>query len=198
MMKKVLNALGRVVHDKMTAAQKQRMPKTLKGKVAALLRDEKKTGGQAGAVKRLARRLDVSPEAAYRYLRGKRKTPPKAIMDRIDAEVLKIHKPRVQQNIIKDAKRSPVKVNMRAEIGYTNSKSRRTTPDSRMRNIAKEMPQQYAERLWDALRDGDEAGAKDVIAEWFQNDYIHEGGGNNVFTACEVKGIDFVDFEIRP
>ncbi|ORT54187.1 hypothetical protein BKD26_35940 [Streptomyces sp. CB03238] len=180
----------------MSDVQQKDMPKTVKGKVSALLRHEKKTGGEAGAVKRLAAKLEVTPEAVYRYLKGQRKNPPKKIADRIDNEVRKVHKPRVQKNIVKQAKRSPVRVQMRAELGYTNTRSGRKTPDSKMRTIAKEMPPEYAERLWDALHDEDEEKAKEVIAEFYQNEYIREGGGNNAYTEVRMKDVDYIDVDI--
>ncbi|MEU8623053.1 hypothetical protein [Streptomyces sp. NPDC048623] len=195
--RKIFDGLIGAVRRKMTAAQQQDMPKTVKGQASALLRDEKKHGGEKGAVKRVAERLGITPAAVYRYLSGKRKTPPKEIADRLGAEVRKIAKPRIRDRIMKKAKQSPVKIDFRASIGYTSSQTGNKTPDGRMRNFAKTMPEEYSSRLWDALRDGDEAKAEEVICEFYQNEYLHEGGGANVGTEVEIMSIDHIDFDIR-
>lgn len=194
--KKILGGLLKAVHNKMTDAQQKDMPKTVKGKASALLRDEKKTGGERGAIKRVAARLQVAPETVYRYLSGKRKNPPQEIADRLDEEVRKIAKPRIQKKIMKEAKAAPVKVRFRAEIGYTSSQTGNTTPDKRMRTIAKQMPAEYSERLWDALHDGDQARAEDIICEYYQNEYIREGGGGNTGTEIEMSSLDHFEVEI--
>lgn len=194
-MGKIFDGLRKAVHGKLTP-QQQAIPKTVKGQASALLREEKKKRGEAGAVKRVAERIGIKPDSVYRYLSGKRKNPPKHIAQKLENEVRAESKPRLQKKVIREAKKSgsPVKFRTRAEIGYSNSASETTTPDPRMRTIAKTLPPAYATPLWDALENGDEGEATRIIREYIQNEYIHEGGGNNAHTEIQINNIDFADF----
>ncbi|MFJ3205868.1 telomere-protecting terminal protein Tpg [Streptomyces sp. NPDC086989] len=196
-MGKIFDGLRRAVQDKLTPEQRA-IPKTAKGQAAALLREEKKQRGEAGAVKRVAARLGITPDSVYRYLSGKRKNPPKQIAQRLEAEVRASSKPRLQKKVIKDAKAVPVKLRTRAEIGYTNSSSGRSTPDGRLRTIAQTLPPLYATPLWQALEDGDEQEAHRIIREYLQNEYIREAGGENAYTEIQLNNIDLMEFEINP
>ncbi|MGW6412833.1 telomere-protecting terminal protein Tpg [Streptomyces vinaceus] len=184
------------MQDKLTPEQRA-IPKTAKGQAAALLREEKKRG-EAGAVRRVAARPGITPDSVYRYLSGKRKNPPRQIAQKLEAEVRASSKPRLQKKVIKDAKAVPVKLRTRAEIGYTNSSSGRSTPDGRMRTIAQTLPPHYATPLWQALEDGDEQEAQRIIREYLQNEYIREAGGQNAHTEIQLGHIDLMEFEINP
>lgn len=191
-MGKFLDGLRRAVHAKMSEAQA--IPKTTKGRASALLRDEKKKGGEAGAVQRAAARLGIHPDSFRRYLNGKRKNPPKNIEEKLASEVRAVWKPNVQKKVAQQAKTAPVKISGKAEFGYANSHSGRSTPDPRMRHIAETLPPQYATPLWQALEDGDEAEAQRIVREYIQNEYIREGGGENQFTEIEFGDVRYMDF----
>ncbi|MFF4741258.1 telomere-protecting terminal protein Tpg [Streptomyces sp. NPDC001262] len=196
-MGKIFDGMRKAVQNKLTPEQRA-IPKTVKGQTSALLREEKKKRGEAGAVKRVAARLGVTPDSVYRYLSGKRKNPPTKIAQKLESEVRSVAKPRLQKQVIKDAKTASVKVRTRAEIGYTNSRSGNTTPDPRMRTIAKTLPTPYSTDLWQALEDGNEGAARDVIRDYLQNEYIRDGGGNNIYTSLQISDIDMMEFDINP
>ncbi|KMO93804.1 telomere-protecting terminal protein Tpg [Streptomyces roseus] len=193
-MGKILDGLRRAVYGKLT--DQQAIPKTTKGQAAALLRDEKKTRGEAGAVQRAAARLGIHPDSFRRYLNGKRKNPPAQIQQKLDSEVRANWKPRLQKQVIKAAQAGPVRVKGKAEFGYSNSRSGATTPDPRMRHIAETLPPQYATPLFQALEDGDEQEAQRILALYIQVEKIHEAGGDNEYTEIQFGDIRFMDFDI--
>ncbi|MFD3330126.1 telomere-protecting terminal protein Tpg [Streptomyces sp. NPDC056491] len=194
-MGKLFDGLRKAVYGKLTPEQAA-IPKTVKGQASALLREEKKKRGEAGAVKRVAERLGIKPDSVYRYLSGKRKNPPKHIAQKLENEVRASAKPRLQKKVIQEVKNAPVRMSARAKIGYSNSASGRKTPDGRMRNIAETLPPAYATPLWQALEDGDEQEAMRIIREYLQTEYIQEGGGNNAYTEINFTDIDRMDFNI--
>ncbi|MFJ9588770.1 telomere-protecting terminal protein Tpg [Streptomyces acidicola] len=144
---------------------------------------------------RSSSRTHVTARDQKHLLSGKRKNPPKNIAQKLANEVRASAKPRLQKKVIKEAKNRPVTVRTRAKIGYTNSASNTTTPDPRMRMLAKTMPATYASPLWQALEDGDEAEALRIIREYIEVEYIQDAGGNNAYTEIEITDIQSMEFD---
>ncbi|MEU6236684.1 XRE family transcriptional regulator [Kitasatospora sp. NPDC047058] len=189
-MGKMLDALGEAVRTKLTPKQAE-IHKTTKGRVGFLMKQE-------GTVAKVAARLGVSATAVRRYLKGERKNPPAAIAKKIESEVRKDWKPGLQRQAAKAARQRPVTVNTRAAFGYSSSATGTTTPDGRMRNFRKTLPPEYAERLLEAQEAGDETLAREVLAEYLQDEYFREGReGDAAVIEVSITDIDFIDVNLN-
>lgn len=194
-MARIVDGLRRWAQSRLTPKQAE-IPRTVKGRAAHLLRDEKKHRGEAGAVRRVAQRLGISPRSVERYLDGSRKSPPKKIAAKLESEVRASWKPGLQKRAVKQARTGGIRVETKAKIGYTATDSRgniTSTPDPRIRMFARDMPPEYADRLFAAEAVGDEAEARRVMSEFIQEHYYREGGGNENVDV-EITDIDWADF----
>lgn len=107
-------------------------PKTLKGRINFLM-------GKLKTTKAVAAELGVSQRSIERYRTGARKTPPKAITDRIDTAVRSRWQPVVRGRRRKEAAtRTGITVETRARFGYTAPVG--TTDDGRMRRLTVHLP----------------------------------------------------------
>ncbi|MGW7328361.1 telomere-protecting terminal protein Tpg [Streptomyces sp. NPDC054840] len=161
-------------------------PKTLKGQINFLVRQLKST-------KAVAEALGVSQRSVERYRKGDRKTPPKAVADRIDTAVRARWQPVVRGRRRKEAATSTgITVETRARFGYTAPVG--STDDGRMRRLTVHLPPTYAQRLFDARA----AGASDqqmrqIVAEGLQEIYFKDGGTRAQGLEVEFTDIDYFD-----
>ncbi|MGW2585266.1 telomere-protecting terminal protein Tpg [Streptomyces virginiae] len=161
-------------------------PRTLKGRINFLVRQLKST-------KTVAEQLGVSQRSVERYRKGDRKTPPKAVADRIDTAVRARWQPVVRGRRRKEAATSTgITVETRARFGYTAPVG--TTDDGRMRRLTVHLPPAYAQRLFDARAQG--AADRDlraIVAEGLQEIYFKDGGTRADQLRVEFTDIDYFD-----
>lgn len=107
-------------------------PKTLKGRINFLM-------GKLKTTKAVAAELGITQRPIGRYRTGERKTPPKAITDRIDTAVRARRQPKDRDRRRKEAAtRTGITVETRARFGYTAPIG--TTDDGRMRRLTVHLP----------------------------------------------------------
>ncbi|MFE2129146.1 telomere-protecting terminal protein Tpg [Streptomyces amritsarensis] len=161
-------------------------PKTLKGRINFLIRQLKTTKAVAAA-------LGVSQRSVERYHKGDRKTPPKAIADRIDTAVRARWQPQVRKRRRKQAAvTGGITVETRARFGYTAPIG--TTDDGRMRRLTVHLPPAYAQRLFDAQQQGaGDQQMRAIVAEGLQETYFKDGGTRADSLEVEFTDIDYID-----
>ncbi|MFF4448294.1 telomere-protecting terminal protein Tpg [Streptomyces sp. NPDC001502] len=161
-------------------------PKTLKGRINFLMSKLKTT-------KAVAQELGVSQRSVERYLTGARKTPPKAITDRIDTAVRARWQPVVRGRRRKQAATATgITVETRARFGYTAPVG--TTDDGRMRRLTVHLPPAYAQRLFDAQQQGaQDPELRAIVAEGLQEIYFKDGGTRADDLEVELTDIDYID-----
>ncbi|MCX4721980.1 XRE family transcriptional regulator [Streptomyces virginiae] len=161
-------------------------PKTLKGRINFLIKQLKTTKAVAAA-------LGVSQRSVERYRKGERKTPPKAIADRIDTAVRARWQPQVRKRRRKQAAVSGgITVETRARFGYTAPVG--TTDDGRMRRLTVHLPPAYAQRLFDAQQQGaGDQQMRGIVAEGLQETYFKDGGTRADRLEVEFTDIDYID-----
>ncbi|MFF4450808.1 telomere-protecting terminal protein Tpg [Streptomyces sp. NPDC001502] len=161
-------------------------PKTLKGRINFLVRQLKST-------KAVAEELGVSQRSVERYRKGDRKTPPKAVADRIDTAVRARWQPVVRGRRRKEAATSTgITVETRARFGYTAPVG--TTDDGRMRRLTVHLPPAYAQRLFDARETGgSDQQMRAIVAEGLQEIYFKDGGTRADGLEIEFTDIDYFD-----
>ncbi|MGN5392508.1 telomere-protecting terminal protein Tpg [Streptomyces sp. JL7001] len=161
-------------------------PKTLQGRINFLIR-------QLRTTKAVAAVLGVSQRSVERYRKGERKTPPKAIADRIDTAVRarwqpQVRKRRRQQAVVSGG----ITVETRARFGYTAPIG--TTDDGRMRRLTVHLPPAYAQRLFDAQQQGSsDQQMRAIVAEGLQETYFKDGGTRANSLSVEFTDIDYID-----
>ncbi|MGW7333045.1 telomere-protecting terminal protein Tpg [Streptomyces sp. NPDC054840] len=161
-------------------------PKTLKGQINFLVRQLKST-------KAVAEHLGVSQRSVERYRKGDRKTPPKAVADRIDTAVRARWQPVVRGRRRKEAAtRTGITVETRARFGYTAPVG--TTDDGRMRRLTVHLTPAYAQRLFDARATGaSDQQMRAILAEGLQEIYFKDGGTRADGLNVEFTDIDYFD-----
>ncbi|WP_405435142.1 XRE family transcriptional regulator [Streptomyces avidinii] len=161
-------------------------PKALKARINFLM-------GRLKTTKAVAQELGVSQRSVERYRTGERKTPPRAIADRIEAAVRSRWQPVVRNRRRKQAAdRTGITVETRARFGYTAPVG--TTDDGRMRRLTVHLPAAYAQRLFDAQQRG--AGDRElraIVAEGLQETYFKDGGTRADRLEVEFTDIDYID-----
>ncbi|WP_327388332.1 MULTISPECIES: telomere-protecting terminal protein Tpg [unclassified Streptomyces] len=164
-------------------------PKTLKGRINFLVKQLKSTRAVADA-------LGVSQRSVERYRKGDRKTPPKAITDRIDDAVRTRWQPVVRGRRRKHAATSTgITVETRARFGYTAAVG--TTDDGRFRRLTVHLPPAYAQRLFDARDTGmSDQEMRQIVAEGFKEIYFQDGGARAMgLSDVEINDIDYLDLD---
>ncbi|WP_314254413.1 telomere-protecting terminal protein Tpg [Streptomyces sp. DSM 40907] len=161
-------------------------PKTLKGRINFLM-------GKLKTTKAVAAELGVSQRSVERYRTGERKTPPKAITDRIDAAVRARWQPVVRGRRRRQAAtRTGITVETRARFGYTAPVG--TTDDGRMRRLTVHLPPAYAQRLFEARQQGaPDRELRAIVAEGLQEIYFKDGGTRADRLEVELTDIDYID-----
>ncbi|WP_405427922.1 telomere-protecting terminal protein Tpg [Streptomyces erythrochromogenes] len=161
-------------------------PKTLKGRINFLLK-------QLGSTRAVAAELRVSQRSVERYRKGDRKTPPKAVADRIEAAVRARWQPVVRGRRRKQAAAATgITVETRARFGYTAPVG--TTDDGHMRRLTVHLPAAYAQRLFDARAQGaDDRDLRAIVAEGLQEIYFKDGGTRADQLRFEFTDIDYFD-----
>ncbi|WP_030960613.1 telomere-protecting terminal protein Tpg [Streptomyces sp. NRRL S-378] len=181
-MGEIEDAIGRADQEAFTKDP----PKTLKGRINFLLKQLKTT-------RAVAAELGVSQRSVERYRKGDRKTPPKAVSDRIEAAVRARWQPVVRGRRRKEAATSTgITVETRARFGYTAPVG--TTDDGRMRRLTVHLPPAYAQRLFDArARGADDRDLRAIVAEGLQEIYFKDGGTRADQLQVEFTDIDYFD-----
>ncbi|MFJ6054613.1 telomere-protecting terminal protein Tpg [Streptomyces sp. NPDC092307] len=161
-------------------------PKTLKGRINFLMKQLKTT-------RAVAAELGVSQRSIERYRTGERKTPPKAIAERIDTAVRARWQPVVRGRRRKQAATATgITVETRARFGYTAPIG--TTDDGRMRRLTVHLPPTYAQRLFDAQQQGaGDSQLRAIVAEGLQEIYFKDGGNRADALEVELTDIDYID-----
>lgn len=161
-------------------------PKGLKARINFLM-------GRLKTTRAVAAELGVSQRSVERYRTGERKSPPKAITDRIDAAVRARWQPRVRGRRRRQAATATgITVETRARFGYTAPIG--TTDDGRMRRLTVHLPPAYAQRLFEARQQG--AGDRElraIVAEGLQEIYFKDGGTRADQLEVELTDIDYID-----
>ncbi|MFE1873592.1 telomere-protecting terminal protein Tpg [Streptomyces sp. NPDC059496] len=161
-------------------------PKTLKGRINFLM-------GKLKTTRAVAAELGVSQRSIERYRTGARKTPPKAITDRIDTAVRARWQPVVRGRRRKQAATATgITVETRARFGYTAPIG--TTDDGRMRRLTVHLPPTYAQRLFDAQQqNAPDPELRAIVAEGLQDIYFKDGGTRADQLEVELTDIDYID-----
>ncbi|MFJ6486691.1 MULTISPECIES: telomere-protecting terminal protein Tpg [unclassified Streptomyces] len=181
-MGEIEDAIGRADQEAFTKDP----PKTLKGRINFLLKQLKST-------RAVAAELGVSQRSVERYRKGDRKTPPKAVADRIEGAVRARWQPVVRGRRRKEAATSTgITVETRARFGYTAPIG--TTDDGRVRRLTVHLPPAYAQRLFDArARGADDRDLRGIVAEGLQEIYFKDGGTRADELRVEFTDIDYFD-----
>lgn len=162
-------------------------PKTPLGQMRLLVRAEK------GSTRAVAARLGVSQRTVERYLAGQRKHPRPALAGALVREVKKVWQPRVRRRARRRASTSTgITIETRARFGYTAPVG--TTDDGRLRRLTVHLPPAYADRLFQAQRQGaSDRALREIVAEGLQEIYFKDGGTRAGDLEVEFTDIDYFD-----
>jgi hypothetical protein len=146
--------------------------------------------GKLKSTKAVAQAIGVSQRSVERYRTGERKTPPKAITDRIDAEVRRRWQPQIRRKRRRQAATSTgITVETRARFGYTAPIG--TTDDGRMRRLTVHLP---PNRLFDAQQQGaSDQQLREIVAEGLQEIYFKDNGRRADNLEVAFTDIDYFD-----
>ncbi|MFE7778526.1 telomere-protecting terminal protein Tpg [Streptomyces sp. NPDC057445] len=178
------------IHEALERADRETFtrepPKSVQARVRFLLGKLRTTRAVAGL-------LGVTQRSVERYLRGERKNPPKAIADRIDAEVRSRWQPQVRKRRRREAATSTgITVETRARFGYTAPIG--STDDGRMRRLTVHLPPEYANRLFEAQQQGaGDRQLRGIVAEGLQEVYFKDDGRRADNLEVEFTDIDYID-----
>lgn len=180
--------MGKTIDAIKARFQTRDIPKTTAGRFNALMRKAK------GNTQIVAERLGVSRRTVQRYVKGERKieNSPK-VLERLEKEVTKDHQPRVRKRALTEAKQRGLTVETRATFGFTAAAG--STDDSRERRLTEDIPDDLIEPLFEALRDGDEDRAQELIAEGLAESYFRDGGTRAEGLGVEFTGIDYIELD---
>ncbi|MDN3296791.1 XRE family transcriptional regulator [Streptomyces ficellus] len=161
-------------------------PKSTQARVNFLL-------GKLRTTRAVAELLGVTQRSVERYRKGERKNPPKGIADRIDAEVRARWQPQVRKRRRQEAATATgITVETRARFGYTAPIG--TTDDGRLRRLTVHLPPDYANRLFEAQRQGaDDRRMREIVAEGLQEIYFKDNGRRAENLEVEFTDIDYFD-----
>ncbi|MFI5662946.1 telomere-protecting terminal protein Tpg [Streptomyces sp. NPDC051684] len=165
-------------------------PKTLKGRINYLLK-------QLGSAKAVAEEIGVTADSVNRYRRGARKHARPDVAAAIEDAVRSRWQPQVRKRRQRQAAATGggITVETRAQFGYTSSAG--STDDGRFRRLTVRLPEEYAQRLFDARS----AGANDremrrIIAEGFKEIYFQDGGSRAMgLSDVTLNDIDYLDLD---
>ncbi|MFI8341916.1 telomere-protecting terminal protein Tpg [Streptomyces sp. NPDC085639] len=151
--------------------------------------------GKLQTTRAVAAELGVSRRSIERYRTGQRRTPPKAITDRIDTAVRARWQPKVRDRRRKEAAtRTGITVETRARFGYTAPVG--TTDDGRMRRLTVHLPP--AQLLFEAQQQGaDDGRLRAMVAEGLQDIYFKDGGTRADHLEVEFTDIDYIDVSFQ-
>lgn len=183
--------MGEVIDALRGRFQTRDIAKTPAGRFNALMRKEK------GDTARVAARLGVTRRTVQRWAQGTRNianTKPDTLK-RLEAEVRRDHQPRVTKRAAADAKQRGVFVETRARFGFRSAAG--STDDPRMRRLSEDLylSDQDVERLFDALRDGDEDTARAIISEGLAQQYFRDGGTRADSLDVDFNLIDYIELD---
>ncbi|MFF8830908.1 telomere-protecting terminal protein Tpg [Streptomyces sp. NPDC015131] len=175
-------ALERADHEGFT----RNPPRSIQARVTFLLK-------QLKSAKAVAQEIGVTADSVNRYRRGARKNPPKEVADRIDAAVRARWQPRVRRRRREQAAATTgITVETRARFGYTAPVG--STDDGRVRRLTVHLPPAYADRLFEAQREGaDDRLLRGIVAEGLQEIYFKDGGRRAQDLEVEFTDIDYFD-----
>ncbi|MFD9819108.1 telomere-protecting terminal protein Tpg [Streptomyces violascens] len=184
--------MGKII-DAITARFHTRdIPKTIQGRFNALMRKEK------GDTAKVAERLGVHRRTVQRYVKGDRdisKSKPE-IVERLTQEVFKDHQPRVRAKAEAEAKQRGLYVETRARFGFTAAGE--TTDDARMRRLTEDVPEALVPELFEALRNGDEDKAREIVAEGLAREYFRERDTDGLRGLdVDFTDIDYIELDYR-
>jgi hypothetical protein len=164
------------------------LPTSTRARVKFLVKHAKGTRAVAGL-------LGVTQRSVERYVTGERRHPPKAVADRIEAEVRRRWQPQVRKRArTQAATATGITVETRARFGYTAAPG--STDDPRMRRITEHLPPAYAARLFDAHEAGaDEQALRDIVAEGLQEMYFKDRGRRAQGLMVDFTGIDYIELD---
>ncbi|MGP3954137.1 telomere-protecting terminal protein Tpg [Streptomyces sp. 7N604] len=178
------------IHDALHRADQEvftrEPPKSTKKRVEFLLAKLKTT-------KAVADLLGVTQRSVERYLTGRRNKPPRAVADRINAEVLRRWQPRVRQRRRRQAAAATgITIETRARFGCTAPIG--TTDDPRMRRLTVHLPPEYASRLFQAQQQGaSDRQLREIVAEGLQEVYFKDNGARAQGLEVEFTDVDYFD-----
>ncbi|MGP3947927.1 telomere-protecting terminal protein Tpg [Streptomyces sp. 7N604] len=178
------------IHDALHRADQEvftrEPPKSTQKRVEFLL-------GKLKTTKAVADLLGVTQRSVERYLKGERKKPPRAIADRIDAEVRRRWQPRVRQRRRRQAAAATgITIETRARFGYTAPIG--TTDDPRLRRLTVHLPPEYANRLFQAQQQGaSDQQLRQIVAEGLQEIYFQDSGRRAQGLEVEFTDVDYFD-----
>ncbi|MFZ3562704.1 telomere-protecting terminal protein Tpg [Streptomyces sp. BH097] len=165
-------------------------PKTLKGRINYLLK-------QLGSAKAVAAEIGVTADSVNRYRRGARKHARDDVAAKIDDVVRQRWQPQVRKRRQRQAAATGggITVETRAQFGYTSSAG--STDDGRFRRLTVRLPEDYAQRLFDARDAGaDDQQMRGIIAEGLKEVYFQDGGSRAMgLSDVEIKNIDYLDLD---
>ncbi|MYT25986.1 helix-turn-helix domain-containing protein [Streptomyces sp. SID7760] len=184
--------MGKIIDAMKSRFQTRDIPKTIKGRFNALMRKEK------GDTAKVAERLGVSRRTVQRYVKGDRdisKSKPE-IHERLTQEVSRDHQPRVRAKAEAEAKERGLYVETRARFGFTAAGE--TTDDARMRRLTEDVPDDLVPEIFEALRNGDEDKAREIIAEGLAREYFREPDTEGVRgLEVDFTDIDYIELDYR-
>jgi predicted transcriptional regulator len=167
-------------------------PQSTKARIRFLLSKNR------GSTRKVAERLGVSQRSVERYLKGDRKTPPRSVNAKIDAEVRRLWQPQVRRRVEQRAAATGgVIVETRARFGFSSAAG--STDDPRMRRITQPLSPTHAQELFDAHHSGaSERDLERIVAAGLQQSYFQEGGMRaDDLETVELTDVDYVEFDIR-
>ncbi|MER7817204.1 helix-turn-helix transcriptional regulator [Streptomyces sp. NPDC096153] len=184
--------MGKIIDALKSRFQTRDIPKTIKGRFNELMRKEK------GDTQRVADRLGLSRRQVQRLVKGERKierSRPETL-ERLTKEVTKDHQPRVRAKAEAEAKRRGLTVETRARFGFTAAGQ--TTDDARMRRLTEDVPDDLVPQIFEALRNGDEDKAREIVAEGLAREYFREPDTEGVRGLdVEFTDIDYIELDYR-
>ncbi|MFE4496066.1 telomere-protecting terminal protein Tpg [Streptomyces niveus] len=183
--------MGTVIDAIKARFQTRDIPKTAQGRFNALMRREK------GDTAKVAERLGVVRRTVQRYVKGDRNiaNSKPEVLKRLEQEVTKDHQPRVRARAQREAKERGLTVETRASFGFTAAAG--STDDSRARRLTEDIPDDLIDPIFEAMRDGDEDKARELIAEGLAEEYFRDGGTRAEGLDVEFTNIDYIELDWR-
>ncbi len=167
------------------------MPKSVGARVRFLLSKEK-TDNKAEAARAVAEKLGCHQRTVERYRDDKVKHPKPEIAQKIEEETRKLWQPKVRAKRAQQAATTTgLKVELRARFGFTAAPG--TTNDPRLRRIARTLPPEYAQALFDARQAGaSEEELGQIVADGLADVYFTDGGTRAAGLSVQLDDLDYI------
>lgn len=171
------------------SAQTRPLPKSPAARMRILLRAER------GSTQAVAARLGISQRTVQRYLTGQIRRPTPRLATALEREARRSWQPRVRQRAIRQATRTGITVETRAQFGFTAPAG--STDDPRMRRLTQALTPTDTATLLGAYQAGaSEHQLRQHLAQGLGQAYFRDGGRRAQGLEVAVTDVDYLDIDL--